>query len=179
MRSSFVRLLATAAVASLALAACGSSSKSGSGSTATTVAPTTVANTEVTTTTAGSSSAAATTVAVAQNSTIGKKILVDSKGLTLYVWDNDKTPGQSSCDASSQCAAAWPAFYVTGTPTYGAGLSASMFSTITAPNGQKQLAVNGKPLYYWIQDKATGDAKGQNINSFYVVGADGKKIDES
>jgi predicted lipoprotein with Yx(FWY)xxD motif len=178
MRVSFVRCFAIAAVAALALAACGSSSKSSSATTATTVAPTTVPSTQAPVTTAGGGAASSTTVALAQNSKIGKAILVDSKGMTLYISDKDPT-GQSACDSNATCAQAWPAYYVTGTPTAGTGLNQAMFTTITAPNGQKQLAVNGKPLYYWFQDKAAGDATGQDVNDFYVVGANGQKIDES
>ena len=44
--------------------------------------------------------------------------------------------------------------------------------------GKQQLAVNGKPLYHWVQDTKPGDAKGQDINGFYVVSADYKKVDE-
>ena len=55
------------------------------------------------------------------------------------------------------------------TPTYGAGLSAAMFSTITRSDGTKQLAVNGKPLYGWIADKQPGDTTGQGVNGFHVV----------
>ncbi len=141
--------------------------------------PPTVASTEAPTTTVGGGAAAGgATVALAQNSKIGKAILVDSKGLTLYISDKDPN-GSSACDTNATCAKAWPAYYVTGTPTAGTGLNAAMFTTITAPNGQKQLAVNGKPLYYWFQDKAAGDATGQDVNGFYVVGANGNKVDES
>jgi predicted lipoprotein with Yx(FWY)xxD motif len=54
-----------------------------------------------------------------------------------------------------------------------------MFSQVTGPNGSKQLAINGKPLYHWVNDKKAGDATGQGVNSFYVVTANGQKIDES
>ena len=177
MRVSLVRWFAVAAVAGLALAACGSSSKSSSARPPTTVAPTTVPATSAPTTTGGAAGAG-TTVALAQNSKIGKAILVDSKGMTLYISDKDPM-NQSACDTNATCAKAWPAYYVTGTPTAGTGLNKAMFTTITAPNGQKQLAVNGKPLYYWFQDTAAGQASGQNVNNFYVVGANGQKIDES
>jgi|tagenome__1003787_1003787.scaffolds.fasta_scaffold20770749_3 predicted lipoprotein with Yx(FWY)xxD motif len=161
-----VRAALTVAAAALALAACGSSSKpASSGSTPTTAAPAT----EAPPTTAAAAEKA--TVAVAMNAKIGHKILVDSDGMTLYVWDNDKTAGTSRC--TGQCAAAWPPLKATGTPTYGAGLTASMFSTIAGD----QLAVNGKPLYRWVNDKKVGDATGQGVNGFYVVGVDGKKID--
>ena len=179
MRVSFFRLVVTTAAASLALTACGSSSKPSSSSAATTVPTTAASPTGAPTSTAAGDAASGPAVALAQNPKIGKQILVDGKGITLYVWDHDTTPGTSACDANAQCSQVWPAFYVTGTPTYGAGLHAAMFSTIAAPNGRKQLAVNGKPLYYWFQDKAPGDVNGNDVNSFYVVGSDGNKIDES
>jgi predicted lipoprotein with Yx(FWY)xxD motif len=164
-------MLAIVALPTMALAACGSSSKSSTGSSDTTQPP------AATTTTGGSSTNAKATVALVDNSTIGKKVLVDSDGMTLYIWENDKTPGKSSCTGA--CAQAWPPVVVTGTPTYGAGLTASNFSTVTGPNGEKQLAIDGHPLYHWVNDKKAGDATGQDVNGFYVVGADGKKIESS
>jgi predicted lipoprotein with Yx(FWY)xxD motif len=169
-------VLAAAGFATLALAGCGSSSKSTSSPT--TAAPTTTA---VPTTTAAPRTQATpsgtSTVSLVTNAKIGKPIVVDAKGMTLYVWDKDTTPGKASCTGG--CATAWPPLYVTGTPTYGIGLTASMFSTVTGPNGQKQLAVNGKPLYRWASDTKAGDATGQNVNGFYVVGSNGTKIDNS
>ena len=187
MRSLHVRAVVLAGIAALALAACGSSSKSSSPTTTTLAptattgaAPTTVSGAPTTTAAPGTTAAPASgtaTVSTAQNAKIGKAILVNSNGMTLYVWDNDKTAGKASCTGG--CATAWPPLDVTGTPTYGSGLSAAMFSTVTGPNGEKQLAVNGKPLYMWAGDKAAGDATGQNVNGFYVVGVNGNKIDAS
>jgi predicted lipoprotein with Yx(FWY)xxD motif len=164
-----VRAALTVAAAALALAACGSSSKpASSGATPTTEAPTTAAPTTV------APAAEKATIATALNAKIGKKILVDGKGMTLYVWDNDKTAGKSNCTGA--CAAAWPPLTATGTPTYGPGLTAAKFATIMGANGD-QLTVNGKPLYLWAGDKKAGDATGQGVNGFYVVGVDGNKID--
>jgi predicted lipoprotein with Yx(FWY)xxD motif len=172
MPTSHVRLLVGAALATLALAACGSSSKSSADSATTTVAPTTTVAAGTTTVPAASA-----TVSSAQNTKIGKAILVDGKGMTLYVWDNDKTANASDCAKTPACIAAWPPVVATGTPTYGTGLTASMFSTFMTSNGMKWVTVNGKPLYTWINDKKAGDATGQGINGFYVVGTDGQKID--
>jgi predicted lipoprotein with Yx(FWY)xxD motif len=177
MRTSFVRLLAIAALATLALAACGSSSKSSTGDSATTVSPGTTAPEATTTTTGAGSSTGGTTVAVAMNSTIGKNILVNSKGRTLYVFDADKTKDMSVCNAG--CDGTWPALKATGTPTYGDNLQASMFSTFTRADGSKQVAVNGHPLYLYAADTKAGDAKGNGVAGvWYVVGTNGKKIDE-
>jgi predicted lipoprotein with Yx(FWY)xxD motif len=114
-------------------------------------------------------------VSLADNATIGKKILVDSDGMTLYVYEKDPS-GKVTC--TGDCAKAWPPLYVTGTATYGDGLDASTFSTITGDDGDKQLAIDGHALYHWVNDKKAGDATGQDVNSFYVVGADGKQIEK-
>jgi predicted lipoprotein with Yx(FWY)xxD motif len=189
IRRRSIRLTLVAAGAALVLAACGSSSKtgtpasSGSPSTASSRYGNTTAAAEATTTaaTAAATTAAAPSsgpaaVTLADNTKIGKKILVDAKGRTLYVYDND-TAGKSACNGV--CAQAWPPVAPAAGATYGNGLTASMFSTITRDDGTTQLAVNGKPLYLWQGDTAPGDATGQGVNHFYVVGADGTKIDES
>jgi predicted lipoprotein with Yx(FWY)xxD motif len=176
MRIPSVRLFAVAAVAALALAACGSSSKSSNAS-STTVAPT--PTTVAAPTTTGGTSTGGQTVALASVK-VGdeaKMILVDDKGMTLYIWDKDTTAGKASCTGA--CATAWPPLYVTGTPTYGTGLTDTMFSEVTGPNGSKQLAINGKPLYRWANDNKAGDATGQDVNDFYVVTANGQKVDGS
>src|SRR5438067_1037058 len=112
----------------------------------TTTGASTSSSASATTTTAGAAATGSATVTTAQTS-LGK-ILVDSKGMTLYVWDNDKTMGTSSCTGA--CATAWPPLMATASPTYGAGLTAAMFSTITRSDGTKQIAVNGKQLYHWV-----------------------------
>ena len=173
MRTSFVRLLSVAALGVLALAACGSSSKSSGANPATTVVPATTAPGGTTTTESGSPSGAAT-VTLAMNPKIGKNILVDAKGMTLYTFDADTTAGKSVCNAG--CDTKWPALTVTGTPSYGDKLAASMFSTFKRDDGSTQLAVNGHPLYHFANDGKAGDTKGNGIgNVWYVVGADGKK----
>jgi predicted lipoprotein with Yx(FWY)xxD motif len=112
------------------------------------------------------------------NPKIGKNILVDAKGLTLYTFDADTTAGKSVCNAG--CDTKWPPLTVTGTPSYGDKLAASMFSTFTRDDGSTQLSVNGHPLYHFANDGKAGDTKGNGIgNVWYVVGADGKKIDNS
>lgn len=172
MRRSCIRLVAVAALAALALAACSSSDKAASPTTD----PTTTTAAETPTTPAVSpttavASGAKKTVSLA-SSDLGQ-IMVDNKGLTLYVDENDK-PGAPACTGS--CLVAWPPLVAPASPTYGAGLDASMFSTVTLADGTKQLAVSGFPLYTFV-GKAAGDVSGQGANGFYVVGADGKKIE--
>ena len=172
MPRSQIRFFAVAALAALALAACSSSSKSSSPATnppatTTTVAPGTSSGGGSTSTPASGNA----TVKLA-SSKYGQ-ILVDSKGLTLYVDEKDK-PGKPSC--TGPCLTIWPPAVAPASPTFGAGLTASMFSSVTLTDGTKQLTVNGSPLYTFT-GKAAGDVSGQDVNGFYVVAANGKKYD--
>jgi predicted lipoprotein with Yx(FWY)xxD motif len=173
MRHFMPRLVAVGVAAALLLAACGDDDDSGStADTDTTATSTTDAPDATTTSAPGDDADAPATVAVGE-SDLGD-ILVDAEGMTLYVFDNDTTPGASNCN--DECAAAWPPLIVTGTPTYGGGLDASMFSTVTRNDGSMQVAVNGKPLYLWVSDNAPGDTTGQGVGGFYVVSPTGNKI---
>jgi predicted lipoprotein with Yx(FWY)xxD motif len=171
MRRSRIRFAAVAALAALALAACSSSDKPASPNTTPTSAAETSTTAGATSTTAAS--AGAKTVSLA-SSKFGP-IMVDSKGITLYLDENDK-PGKPACTAN--CLAAWPPLVAPASPTYGAGLDASKFSTVTVANGIKQLAVNDFPLYTFTNDKKPGDVTGQGVNGFYVVKADGTKYEQ-
>ena len=171
MRSTNMKFATAAVLAAIALAACSSSSKSSS--------PTTSPPTEAPTTAAapaGSGSTGTFTVALATKSVKGaqEKILVDSKGMTLYVNENDK-PGKPACTGA--CLQAWPPLKATGATTVGPGLTASKYTTVTASDGTKQVAVNGSPLYLWMGDTKTSDATCQDVNGFYVVQATGEKYD--
>jgi predicted lipoprotein with Yx(FWY)xxD motif len=173
MRQFRVHALATVAVAAFALAACGSSSKSSSPTNSTTIAPTTTVAPTTTTTTP----AAEATVKVATTK-LGK-VLVDDKGLTLYRFDNDTTPGKSTCGAGV-CATTWPAATVTGTATAGAGIDASKLSTFMRADGSTQLQIAGHPLYRFAGDAKAGDANGQGILSlWYAAGPDGDKVGDN
>jgi predicted lipoprotein with Yx(FWY)xxD motif len=90
------------------------------------------------------------------------KVLVDAKGMTLYTWDRDTTPGKSGCNA--QCAINWPPLMVSG-DAKGSG----NWTVITRDDGGKQWAYKGKPLYFWKDDKKAGDADGDNRNNIWHV----------
>jgi predicted lipoprotein with Yx(FWY)xxD motif len=173
-----MRILAVSALSVIVLGACGSSSKTSSTSNGTSPPATDSSGYGSGTLTPATTASGEATVSLAavSNPKVGStKVLVDDKGMTLYVWDNDKTAGEASCKGA--CAQAWPPLVVEGTPTYGTGLDAAKFSVVKGPNGEKQLAVNGKPLYLWAADKKAGDATGDGVNGFYVVAANGDKID--
>jgi len=111
------------------------------------------------------SPAAAATVQTKHDAKLGT-ILADSKGLTLYRFTKDTTPGQSACTGA--CAKAWPPLTTTGTPTLAAGVPGTLV-TITRADGTKQVTYNGMPLYYYATDKDAGDTYGQGIGGVWFV----------
>ena len=102
------------------------------------------------------------------------QILVDSKGMTLYVDEKDK-PGAPNCTGAASPRGRRSS--APASPTFGAGLDRVEVLDGHRADGTKQLAVNGFPLYTWTNDKKPGDATGQDVNGFYVVGKDYKKIE--
>jgi predicted lipoprotein with Yx(FWY)xxD motif len=90
-------------------------------------------------------------------------ILVASNGRTLYLFKAD-VGMQSACTGA--CTTKWPPFLATGTPTAGAGLTASKLATITRSDGTHQITYNGHPLYLFVKDHGPGDVKGQGVTAF-------------
>jgi predicted lipoprotein with Yx(FWY)xxD motif len=135
--------------ASLLLAACGSSTSS-------------TASASPSTSPAASPAAAGATISVATNSKLGQ-ILVDGKGLTVYLFVKD-TGTSSTCYTS--CAQIWPPVLTSGPPQAGTGATASLLGTTTRTDGTVEVTYAGHPLYYFVQDKQPGDATGQGIDGF-------------
>jgi predicted lipoprotein with Yx(FWY)xxD motif len=121
---------------------------------------------------------AATGTAINIGSTKLGKVLVDSNGLTVYVFLADKG-NVSSCNSAS-CVQYWPPVLTTGAPQAGAGVTASLLGTTARADGTTQVTYAGHPLYRFINDKAAGQATGQAVNAFgapwYVVSPSGAQI---
>jgi predicted lipoprotein with Yx(FWY)xxD motif len=91
------------------------------------------------------------------------KILVDSKGRTLYEFGHDKK-NKSRC--SGQCAANWPPAGTPAKPTVAKGIDKSKLKVIKRGDGSRQLSYNGHPLYRFIADPGPGTTNGENITAF-------------
>ena len=144
-----IRLIAAAPVvplAALSLAACGSSSNA---ATASKTPPTTPSGTPA-------------TVGVANNGSLGK-ILVDSQGRTLYLFQKDSGT-RSACTGA--CASSWPPLRDSRKPVVASGASASMVTTAPRSDGAPQVVYHGHPLYLFSGDKNPGDADGQGVTAF-------------
>jgi predicted lipoprotein with Yx(FWY)xxD motif len=91
------------------------------------------------------------------------QILVNSQGLTVYLFKADQGT-KSACTGA--CAAAWPPLLATGKPTTGSGINASLVGTATRPEGKTQVTYNGHPLYLFAQDHKAGETNGQGVSAF-------------
>jgi predicted lipoprotein with Yx(FWY)xxD motif len=98
------------------------------------------------------------------NTSLGN-VMTDERGMTLYFFAND-FDGKSAC--TGNCLSAWPVFYREN-PALATGLNAADFTIITRADGTKQTAYKGWPLYYYAQDKKSGDVTGENVNKVWFV----------
>jgi len=89
---------------------------------------------------------------------VNNGILTDSRGMTLYTWDNDKTPGQSSC--TGNCIKNWPALTAAADAK-----PMGDWTVVTRDDGTKQWAYKGKPLYTFVKDTKPGDNTGDNVGN--------------
>ena len=94
-------------------------------------------------------------------------IVVDSQGMTLYMFDKDTKGGpKSACEG--QCLTAWPpAMMGASAPTL-TGVTGKVAS-IATPDGKKQITLDGWPLYYWFKDTKAGDTSGQAVKGVWWV----------
>jgi predicted lipoprotein with Yx(FWY)xxD motif len=95
----------------------------------------------------------------------GGSYLTDAKGMALYTFKKD-TPGKSAC--SGDCVAKWPLYFEEKVGVTG-DLKASDFATITREDGKKQTTYKGMPLYYFADDKAAGDTKGEGARDVWYL----------
>jgi predicted lipoprotein with Yx(FWY)xxD motif len=105
------------------------------------------------------------------------KILVDSRGRTLYLFKKD-TGGKSRCSGS--CAVNWPPLLATGRPRAGSGIEASKLGTTRRSDGKTQVVYNHHPLYRFVADSKPGDTNGEGLTAFgarwFVVSPAGSQI---
>jgi predicted lipoprotein with Yx(FWY)xxD motif len=145
-------LVALSAAALLTLSACGN------GSSSTTAQP------------ASTGGAGGSALSTGQTS-LGK-VLVDSRGMTLYTLSAD---GHDHSTCSAQCLQFWPAV----APAKSGKVSVATSST-TTPSGSPIATVAGHPVYTFSQDQQPGDVNGEGVNEFggtwYAVSPSGQPV---
>src|SRR5579862_2906746 len=105
------------------------------------------------------------------------RILVDSRGITLYDFPPDKGT-KSVCYGA--CAALWPPLTTHGKPVAGPGVRASLLGTTKRSDGKLQVTYGGHPLYSFVSDRKPGQTTGQGVRQFggpwWVISPVGKEI---
>ena len=108
-------------------------------------------------------------------------VLVDGKGITVYMFANDVRDAPSRC--YDICAIQWPPVVLPPNvtrPVAGPGIQESLLGTATRSDGSTQVTYNGWPLYVWPPDRAPGQATGQALTNagglWYVLSPAGNPI---
>jgi predicted lipoprotein with Yx(FWY)xxD motif len=106
------------------------------------------------------------TVGSASDATLKEKVLVDSKGRTLYVL-TPETSHHLLC-TSSECLKFWPPLTVASRSTKLKAASGvhGKLGILRRSNGMLQVTLNGLPLYRFAEDHASGEVNGQNFKGF-------------
>jgi predicted lipoprotein with Yx(FWY)xxD motif len=100
-------------------------------------------------------------VRTAHNAALGKTILVDRRGMTLYHLSVERR-GHFICTMS--CLSVWKPLVVRrGTKPTGT----RFLGTVKRPDGRLQVTYRGEPLYTFVRDRKPGDIRG---NGFKDVG---------
>ena len=146
---------ALGAAAVLALAACSKSTTTGTASSPSASASQTA------------SADAAITITTASLPGVGT-VLVNGNGQTLYLLSSEQG-GKLTCTDDNGCTKVWPDTELPSGKTAGiagAGVQASLLSTVKTADGKLYLTYNTFPLYTFTGDTKTGTAAGQAITSF-------------
>ena len=126
----------------------------------------------------GKAASAATGPTVSTFSTSLGRILVDTRGRTLYLFDNDKN-GKSAC--TGKCASFWPPLI--GKARAGTGAKTSLLGTTRRADGRLQVTYNHHPLYTFVKDTKKGQTNGEELNAFgaewYAISPAGAEVDKS
>jgi predicted lipoprotein with Yx(FWY)xxD motif len=166
-RSLFTVVAAPAGVALTALAVAGCGGGGGSAATGASATP------------AKTASGHRATIGAESVGGLGK-ILVDSSGRTLYLFQKDARGG-SACTGA--CAANWPPLRDSAKPVVGMGVQSSLVGTIQRTDGSAQVTYNGHPVYRFDGDQAPGDTNGQGVNAFgarwYALSGSGNAVTSS
>jgi predicted lipoprotein with Yx(FWY)xxD motif len=124
-----------------------------------------------------SAHAAAARTTVGLRATKLGKVLVNGRGLTLYLFEKDPR-GRSAC--AGACASIWPPLTASGKLTAGRGVNPRMLATFRRSDGRRQVSYNGHALYFYAGDSRPGQTTGQNLNQFgakwFVLSARGVKV---
>jgi predicted lipoprotein with Yx(FWY)xxD motif len=103
---------------------------------------------------------------IATDAKLGKILVDNATGKTLYTWAKDNDENSQCYD---QCATFWPPLITTAKAIAAEGVTAGKFGTSARKDGALQVTFNSHPLYFYSRDAAPGDTNGQGSTGFGAV----------
>jgi predicted lipoprotein with Yx(FWY)xxD motif len=102
-------------------------------------------------------------------------ILVNENGRVMYIFDADqKGSGKSACEASPGCDEKWPPVLADdGLKVDEDCVDPDLIDTFTRKDGGEQVTIDGKPLYYYFEDKKAGDTLGHGVGEVWWAATGG------
>ena len=92
-------------------------------------------------------------------------VLAAGDGRTLYVFVDDLlTKAPSAC--TGDCAHDWVPMPASGTIAVGKGITGRV-GTVVRSDGERQLTMDGRPLYLFSGDRAPGDIRGNGVGNIW------------
>ena len=102
----------------------------------------------------------ASKISSAENAKLGTILVA---GNTVYTLKASKTP------CTAECLKEWPPVLLphgVTTPTAGTGVDASKLGTVAAAHHARQITYSGKRLYWYVDDKSSGQVHGNVKNKW-------------
>jgi predicted lipoprotein with Yx(FWY)xxD motif len=93
--------------------------------------------------------------------------LAGPNGKTLYIRTNDRN-GTSAC-STGPCSRAWPALVSDPAALQVAPGITGTFGITIWGDGTQQVTHNGQPLYFYSEDAAAGEARGEGIAGVWCI----------
>ncbi|MGW3570560.1 SCO0930 family lipoprotein [Streptomyces sp. NPDC000941] len=101
-------------------------------------------------------------------------VVTDSKGWTLYRFDEDTSGASPKSSCNDACATKWPPVPASDA-TVSTGIAEKELGSVTRADGTKQLTLGGWPVYRFAGDTKAGDTKGHGVGGTWnALAPDGK-----
>lgn len=95
-------------------------------------------------------------------------IVVNAKGRTIYRFEKDSSnPPQSAC--TGDCLKIWEPVLAPNGVQIEAGVEEDLVGLLARPDGNKQLTLNGWPLYYFHKDLQLGQTAGHGVGKVWFA----------